>query len=295
MSGFDVDAAFRVRAKVGEGSIWSARHNALYWVDIPAGKLHRSDPSTGQTQTWAFGRPVGCVAETEDGQIVAALTDGFTLLDPQAGTMTPLGGPKPGEDNHRFNDGTVDPAGRFLAGTMGLDGPTAETAQGRLYAFDGKRAEEVMVGFKTINGLAFSPDGKTAYVSDSNPAIQTIWAYDYDMDDGAWTNKRVFFDCSGIAARPDGGAMDTDGCYWMAGVSGWQLVRITPAGEVDRTVDMPVEKPTRIAFGGPNRDVIYTTSIAVPDDAEQPLSGLVLTVHVPGIQGLDMPLMRFSS
>ncbi|MXU65162.1 SMP-30/gluconolactonase/LRE family protein [Oceanomicrobium pacificus] len=286
-----VSVAFDQVATVGEGSFWSARRDGLYWVDIPGGKLHFNRPTDGSHKVWDLGRPVGCVAETEAGGIVAALTDGFWHLDPDTGDMRAMGGPAPGTVEHRFNDGTVDPAGRFLAGTMGLTPEAAERGEGTLYRFDGTEAVEVMGGFKTVNGLAFSPDGKTAYVSDSNPAIQTVWAYDYDVDDAAWTNKRVFFECHDWPARPDGGAMDSDGCYWMAGVSGWQLLRITPAGKVDMEIPMPIEKPTRIAFGGPKRDQLYVTSIRVdaPDQAD---SGKVFTLSLPGITGVDLPLMR---
>mgnify|MGYP003299993970 CR=1 FL=1 len=93
---------------------------------------------------------------------------------------------------------------------------------------------KILVGFYTINGLAFSPDYKTDYVSDSAPWIRTIWSYDYDLEDGVWSNKKVFFDTHQINGRPDGGCVDAEGCYWMAGVSGWELVRITPKGKIDK-------------------------------------------------------------
>ena len=63
--------------------------------------------------------------------------------------------------------------------------------------------------------------------------------------------------------RPDGGTVDADGCYWMAGVSGWQVYRITPAGKVDMVIDMPVEKPTKPMFGGPGLDTLYVTSLSL--------------------------------
>ena len=91
--------------------------------------------------------------------------------------------------------------------------------------------------------------------------MRTIWACDHDIASGALSNRRVFVDTHGLAGRPDGGAVDADGCYWMAGVGGWQLVRFTPDGEVDLIVDVPVEKPTKVAFGGPGLDTLYFTSI----------------------------------
>ena len=287
-----VDCVLDVRARAGEGAIWSTAQKVLYWVDVPAGVVNRFDPGTGQNQRWEMGRPVGCVAETESGGLVAALTDGFFALDPGSGDLTRLSGPAPEARGHRFNDGTVDPAGRFLAGTMPLAGPSESEATGTLYAFDGQTACEVMGGFHTINGLAFSMDGRTAYVSDSFPSVRTIWAYDYDTGTGTWSNGRVFFDTRTVAGRPDGGTIDADGCYWMAGVGGWQLLRITPAGKVDMDIPMPVERPTRIAFGGRDLSTLYVTSIAVPDDPRQPLAGGLFALTVPGVSGVPMPRMR---
>ncbi|PWR00448.1 SMP-30/gluconolactonase/LRE family protein [Leucothrix pacifica] len=150
---------------------------------------------------------------------------------------------------------------------------------------------KIMSGFHIPNGMAFSPDGKTAYISDSFPEIRTIWAYDYDLTDGVWSNQRVFFDTKGRPGRPDGGTIDADGCYWMAGVSGWELVRITPAGKVDMVIEFPVEKPTKIAFGGDNLDTLFVTSLGcdITEGTHQPHAGGLFALTVPGVTGLATP------
>ena len=103
----------------------------------------------------------------------------------------------------------------------------------------------------------------------------------------------MFVDTHGLAGRPDGGTVDADGCYWMAGVGGWQLVRFTPAGKVDLIVEVPVEKPTKIAFGGAALDVIYVTSIGMPltpgTEERQPQAGGIFALRVPGVSGLAQP------
>jgi sugar lactone lactonase YvrE len=153
--------------------------------------------------------------------------------------------------------------------------------------------EKLIDGLIVTNGCAFSPDGRRFYFSDSEPSIRTIWACDHDPDSGALTNRRVFVDTHGLAGRPDGGTVDADGCYWMAGVGGWQLVRFTPQGKVDRIIDLPVEKPTKVAFGGRDLDVLYVTSIGVPSaaggDPRQPQAGGIFALHVPGVRGIAQP------
>ena len=287
-----VDCVVDIRAEAGEGAIWSVAEQVLWWVDVPAGLLHRYDPASGRNETWDMGVPVGCFALCESGAVVVTLTHGFHDFHMGTGGLSFLSGPKPGERGHRFNDGNVDPRGRLFAGTMPLAGPSDEDDTGTLYSFDGVTAREVMRGFHTINGLAFSPDGRTAYVSDSYPKIRTIWAFDYDLDDGAWTNRRVFFDTRAVAGRPDGAAIDADGCYWMAGVGGWELVRLTPEGRVDMRIPMPIERPTRPAFGGPDMATLYCTSITGPPDPRQPQAGGVFALTVPGVTGIAVPLMR---
>ncbi len=291
-----VDCVLDFGAEIGEGAIWSHREQVLYWVDISAGLLCRFNPGSGENRVWEMGRPVGCFALRQTGGVVVALTDGFFAFDLETEEFSPIADTEADIVDNRFNDGSVDARGRLLAGTMPLAGPDRKSGpKGTLYCLDAERAvKTVMNGFYVINGLAFSPDGKTAYVSDSAAWIQTIWAFDYDLDDGAWTNRRVFFDCAGVPGRPDGGAVDADGCYWMAGVSGWQLLRITPDGKIDMEIEMPIEKPTRIAFGGKDLDTLYVTSIGkngiTPGtESNQPQAGGLFALRLPGVKGCVFP------
>jgi len=119
----------------------------------------------------------------------------------------------------------------------------------------------MMDGFWTINGMAFSPDGTKFYFSDSTAKVRTIWVADYDPDTGTMGPRRVFFDTKDLAGRPDGGAVDAEGFYWMAGITGGELVRFTPAGAIDRIVPMPVKRLTKLAFGGPDLSTGYVTSL----------------------------------
>lgn len=292
MSGIAVECVLDARAQVGEGAIWSQALGRLIWVDIPAGEVHLTDPGSGEDRVFALDRPVGCVAETKRGTLICAMTDGFIELDLDTGAETPICGPAPGERGHRFNDGTTDPRGRFLAGTMPLAGPSEDDATGTVHVFDRGESRPWMDGFHTINGQAFSPDGRTYYASDSFPPVRKVWAWDYDADTGEARNRRLFFDTAGVAGRPDGAAMDADGCYWLAGVGGWQLYRITPEGRLDMTIDLPVERPSRPAFGGAGMDTIFLTSIGVPDDPRQPQAGGIFALRVPGVTGTALPLVR---
>lgn len=295
MISLPIDCVLDAKAQVGEGAIWCSQEQVLYWVDIPAGILHRFNPSDQSNQSWTMGEALGCFALTKRSTLVLALSSGFYEFSPKTGEKTHLSGPDVSLVKQRFNDGSVDPRGRFYAGTMRTNGDHVDDPSGTLYSLNSElEVKEIMSGFHIINGTAFSPDGKTAYVSDSYSKVRTIWAFDYDLDDGAWSNKRVFLDTHGLDGRPDGAAIDSEGCYWMAGVSGWELVRITPEGKVDMEIKFPVEKPTRIAFGGSNMDTLYVTSLGgdVTPGTHQPNAGGLFALKVPGITGIELPRMN---
>lgn len=257
-----VERVLESRAALGEGAMWSARDTALYWVDITRCELHRLDPSSGADRRWIMPSQIGCCAPMDDGCVLVALESGFHAFDPVSGDLAFAGRPDEMPPGSRFNDGTVDPAGRFLAGTLPKAGPGA-VPQGSLYVLEGAAPIRCLERDLMIqNGLAFGPDGHTLYLSDSGAAVRSVWRYDYDPDTGRCSHRRLHFDMHGTPGRPDGAAVDVDGGYWIAAVDGWALVRLTPAGRVDRVIDLPVQKPSKPAFGGPDRRTLFVTSIS---------------------------------
>jgi sugar lactone lactonase YvrE len=160
---------------------------------------------------------------------------------------------------NRLNDGRCDPAGRFWVGSM-FDPAAANRVTGLLHRVepDGT-AVTVRSAIGVSNGLAFAPDGRTMYFADTSRDV--VWAYDYDVDTGEASNERVFLDFGPLPGRPDGACVDADGCYWIACVFGWAVLRVTPAGTIDRRIRIPVEKPTMPAFGGPGLSTLFITTI----------------------------------
>ncbi|AHL75621.1 gluconolactonase [Stutzerimonas stutzeri] len=279
----------------GESPVWVASEQALYWVDIPNRQLLRWKAADASITRWTGEQMIACIARCEAGpnRWIAGMEDGLFEIAPQDdGTLGShrLAGAQHAHAGMRFNDGRCDRQGRFWAGTMVLD-MAAGIPAGALYRFDGSSRDDSLSAqlndFIVPNGLGFSPDGRTMYLSDSHPSVQRIWAFDYDIDSGTPSNRRLFVDMNHYAGRPDGAAVDVDGCYWICGNDAGLIHRFTPDGRLDRSLQVPVKKPAMCAFGGAGLDTLFVTSIRPGGDlSDQPLAGGVFALQ-PGVRGLE--------
>lgn len=281
-----VDLLLDAQALLGESPRWHAPEARLYWVDIDAHRIHRTDPATGATETMQLDQPVGCVAPRAGGGLVMGLKDGCALIDAWGEAPRPFGpAVLAGIAEQRFNDGCVDAAGRFWIGSVTRD---KSNPGAMLFRLDPDGTLTPMLGgLLTSNGAAFSPDGRTFYHADT--PTHALHAYAVDPATGALGDGRLFHQFEQGKGRPDGGTVDAEGCYWSALWDGWRVVRLSPAGELLQTVDLPVQRPTMIAFGGADLKTAFVTSagkkLTDEERAAQPHAGGVFTfaVDVPGL------------
>lgn len=282
-----------VRCATGESPVWHPVEQALYWVDIPNRTLLRWQAASGEIRRWTGEEMLACIARGSDGRWLAGMQSGLFELEPQDDghlAATPRARVAHAHPAMRFNDGRCDRQGRFWAGSMLLD-MAAGVPAGALYRYDGAAGTLVprLDGFIVPNGLGFSPDGRTMYLSDSHPSVQAIWAFDYDSDSGTPHNRRLFVDMKAHPGRPDGAAVDAEGCYWICGNDAGLVHRFTPEGRLDRSLAVPVKKPAMCAFGGSRLDTLFVTSIRPAGDlADQPLAGGLFALDA-GVRGLEEP------
>ncbi|NIJ39738.1 sugar lactone lactonase YvrE [Sphingopyxis panaciterrae] len=273
-------------ALLGESPFWHAAEARLYWVDIEGRKIHRTDPATGADEVMILAEQVGCIAPRAGGGLVAALQTGCALIDAWGAAPRAFGpAVLAGKPEQRFNDGRVDSAGRLWVGSLTSDkaNPTAA-----LYRLDPDGSlTEVFGGIATSNGAAFSPDGRTFYHADT--PTHAIRTFDVDPATGALGAGRIFHQFEEGNGRPDGAAVDAEGCYWSALWDGWRVVRFSPDGELIQTVEMPVQRPTMIAFGGADLQTAFVTSagknLTDEERKAQPHAGAVFSFRVdaPGL------------
>ncbi|MBL8093389.1 MAG: SMP-30/gluconolactonase/LRE family protein [Anaerolineales bacterium] len=285
----DAELVLAAGDELGEGPVWHSEEQALYWVDIDGRRYHRLEPSTERHDIFNVGEMIGALALYRHGSVVLATERGFSFYDPSQNTLTPIGDPEADKPESRFNDGAVDRAGRFWAGTLG-DGNNNS-----LYRLDPSGVIRRMdTGIAISNGIGWSLDNRTMYFVDSLPAV--IYAYDFDLAGGEIAQRRVFVDRSGQPGLPDGLTVDAEGFIWVAIWEGACLERYDPAGTLERRLPMPVAYPTSMAFGGADLSDLYVTSalceIPAAERPTAPLAGGLF--RIPGA-GRGLPEPRFAS
>jgi sugar lactone lactonase YvrE len=286
----DITCVVDARAQLGEGTLWDPSAGVLWWIDIWGPTIHRYDPATGVDDTWTAPEYLGCIGLREKGGLVLTMASGFHFFDPQSRTFTPIADPEAGRSNTRFNDGKPDRQGRFWSGTMfEAEGPVQFI--GALYRMDKDLSVHKMIdGVGCSNGLAFSPDSKTLYFSDSHSG--RVDAYDFDPVTGDIENRRMFIDMTDSGGVADGATVDAEGCYWLTIPVTSRVCRYDPAGKLMQTIIMPTDLPTCCEFGGPNLDILYVTTAIVrrPEShfVNQSNPGGLFAIDV-GVKGLTLP------
>ncbi len=276
----DVDVVINLRSQLGEGPVWDHRIGRLAWLDILEGFVHLTEVASGRTESIEVGAPVGALALHGDGDYLLAIRNGFARL---SGVEVSEFREAFEPGNVRMNDGSVDLAGRFLAGSMG-DG---ESPVGSLYGRDVDGTIRTLFADVTIsNGIAWSSDGSLMYFIDS--ARQSVDVMGYDLAEGNVIDRRTWVEIPESHGTPDGMTIDSDGCVWVALWDGGKVRRYSPAGEVMSEIAVPTARTTSCAFGGPDLDRLFITTAAVGIDPTGPGADLAGAVFVadPGCTGV---------
>jgi sugar lactone lactonase YvrE len=257
MSDVSVQRVLAARARLGECPVWDPDQRQLAWVDIYNHRVHEYDPATGRDRYVETDDLVAAIAPTTGDRLLIAQGDRLALLDFESGEVEPLRAVEFPHADTRFNDGKCDARGRFWIGSISRNPGEAE-----LYRYDPDGSLHVMeTGLTISNGLGWSPDGKTFYLTDS--PRRAIYAYDFDVDAGKISGRRVVVDLTGEEVEPDGLAIDQEGNLWSALWDGWSVVCHGPDGRELQRIRLPVQRPTSLAFGGAALADLYVTTASV--------------------------------
>jgi xylono-1,5-lactonase len=279
----EVECVWPVGAVLGEGPLWSAAEQAVWFVDIKGPAIHRYHPASGERRSWPAPARVGFLALTRDGGMIAGLKTGLHRFNPETGNFALLHVVEPHAPNNRLNDGFVDSEGFLWFGSMD---DTEEEPSGALYQLGPEGCIRRDPGYVVTNGPAESPDGKTLYHTDTLAGI--IYAFDRARN-GQLSNKRVFVRIPSGGGYPDGPIVDVEGCVWTGLFGGWGLKRFSPEGKLLDEIRLPCSAVTKAAFAGDDLRTLYITTAHValsPEErTQQPLAGGLFRarVSVPGL------------
>jgi sugar lactone lactonase YvrE len=271
---------------LGEGPLWNGQEQSIYWVDIDEKKIQRYFPGTQKYEVFDLPIKICLMAFRSKGGMIMGAENGIYFWDPNSQKLDFITHPESGKTEARFNDGKVDRKGRLWAGTMTFQGATSS-----LYRLDKNLSVHQMeTGVTISNGVGWSPDNKTMYFVDSLRYV--VYAYDFDLETGALSNRRAFVQMSESFGIPDGLTVDSEGCVWVAIYNGWKVMRYDPAGKVVDEIAFPVSKPSSCMFGGKNLDELYVTSISdgltAEDKLKQPMAGDLFMIKT-SVRGLPEP------
>lgn len=275
------DCIWPLAATLGEGPVWHATEQRLYFVDIKGHMLHSCRADGSERRSWDMPGETGFALPVAAGGFVCGLPGRLVHFAPSTGTFTTVHELEADRPGNRMNDGHVAADGALWFGSM--DNAEA-SASGALYRFDGElqRHDD---GIVITNGPAFSPDRKTFYHTDT--LEKQVFAFDVNAD-GSLSNKRVFVTIEGTG-YPDGTAVDAGGGVWIALFGGARVERYSPAGELLQTVHFPCPNVTKIAFGGPDLTTAFATTatkgMTDEERAAAPLAGGIFAfpVSTPGL------------
>lgn len=272
---------------------WSAREQALWWTDILACEIHRYRPTTGEHRVLHFPEEPGCFALCENGGLIVALRSAIWLADEHGQLVRKVCDNPSNPALARFNDGGTDARGRFYAGTFWKPG---DYNGALLMRVDNDLSVRVLqCDIQGHNGLAFSPDGRWMYTSDTPNAVIWRTPISEQGEPGLREVVRRFGEGEGV---PDGAAVDVEGCYWSAMYDGFRIARFSPDGQQLAEYSLPVRCPTMVCFGGPDMKTLYITTtredMSQDELDDRPLSGAIFAMEVP-VAGMIKPRFRYSA
>ena len=277
----ETHVALAADSKLGEGVLWDARREVVWFVDIKRHLLWHFDPATNSNSHSEAPGQIGWALPADNGLLLCGLKDGLYTFDPESERfdklMTVAGEPAA----NRLNDACTDPWGRVWFGSMD---DSENSASGRFYVFDrGEVRPAGPSGIAITNGPAVNAEGDRIYFTDTT--AQKIMVADLTADGVG--EARLFTDTGALFpdAYPDGPVVDAEGYVWTGLYLGSKVARFTPDGALDATISMPARDITKMAFGGKDLRTGFVTSATKnmePADMERyPAAGSLFSFKAP--------------
>jgi sugar lactone lactonase YvrE len=248
---------------LGEGPTYDVTTNTAWWFDIREGRLFEAHLGSGTIRIHALGRMASALGRIDAEHQLVVAEDGCYVRGVADGAMTlfcPLEADNPAT---RSNDCRVHQSGTFWIGTMGRK---AEQGLGTIYALHRGKISTLFPGISIPNSICFSPDGATAYFTDTARAV--LYAVPLNPPTGLPRGEpEVLLRHTGIGGL-DGSVCDADGQIWNACWGASRVDVYSPQGERLRSLRVPARQASCPAFVGADLSRLLVTSAWQDMDAE---------------------------
>lgn len=274
----------KAAAMLGEGPLWCVRTQSLLWIDGHQPQYFRWRWGAADTEAWPLERPPAALAQLADGRLLIAFRERMGVMDAPGAVIQEIDMPGLTLADERFNDAKVDRQGRLWIGTIDR---TLSRPIGHLWRMDADGIRAMGSGFALSNGMAWSPDQRWLYFSESFERL--VHRYRFDAENGNIVHAGTLASFQGGQPKPDGLTVDSEGGVWCAVFGGGCVNRYRPDGTLERSIRLPVTNPTSCMFGGPDLKTLFVTTaiFGLSDEARaaEPLAGSVLafSMEVAGL------------
>jgi|TARA_B100001094_G_C18162826_1_gene790342 sugar lactone lactonase YvrE len=286
----NVNLLYKCNNILGEGITYSSDSDNLFWLDINnQSKLYKLNLGNDEREIFELPEIVTATSIKSQYEIILVSNNGISLFDLQTKRFIKKISIEDNIPKTRSNDGASDALGRMWFGTMqnnfDENGNDISINQniGKLYKVDiNKKITLVEEGLGIPNTFVWSPDNSKFYFTDTLNG--KILHYDFHLETGELSNKKELFNFN--RGHPDGSTIDTDGCIWNCRWGGSCVVRLTPTGEVDQIIEMPVENITNCVFGGKDMKTLFITTASNKGKNKNDLDGSLFSINL-SYQGIE--------
>jgi len=275
----EVQLISQVVSELGESPIYSQTRKEAVWTDMTGLKWIRCNLYSGETIVQESGGMIGALAIRDKTGYVAAVKEGFaTLKENERYVITN----EILDKSQRMNDGKCDAKGRFWAGSTNFD---FQKGRGQLFRLDTDFKCESMLDELTLpNGMDWSPDNRYFYLIDS--LDYKLWKFNFEPETGLISKKTVFYEFKSSDGIPDGLSVSSKGYILVAIYGGSSIQIISPEGELDRMLKLPVENPTSCTFVGEKlENLLVTSAFSDSKEGDLNLNGRTLVISDLGLTG----------
>ena len=249
------EVLWKLRCKLGEGTLWVKEHNSIYFVDIKNKKICVLNIKSKKKKIFKVNKEIGFIAHFKKQIFILGLQGEIRIQNLKTKKILESINIEPKIKLNRINDGKTDPKGNLWFGTM--DNLERKIEKGSLYKLDKNlNLKKIDKNYRITNGPAFI-DQFNFYHTDSGKKI--IYKIKINKKNEI-IKKNIFKKFTFNEGSPDGMTLDKNNNLWVAHYHGACVSVFDSKAKLIHRIQLPAKNITNCAFGGQNNNELFITS-----------------------------------